>query len=93
MMKNSDENPVNSNGVGTKQWNKWTKVGKHVFNKTFESMMKSPEVYQHPATVQTGLSNAEFKTIAWNAAFIAACVCSRGEKHLLKEFQEEVRGE
>lgn len=82
---------VNEFKVPQRVWGSWTLVARHVFNKTYQSMTKNPEFFLH--TDQGGTVNpVHFRVTAWNAAFTAASVCSRGERHILKELTQKVRG-
>lgn len=84
---NSDARALNKFKVPQKAWGSWTLVGRHTFNKLYETMIESPWVF-HPKTDVVD----EWKTIAWNAAFIAAGIVSRGERHLLKDITARVKG-
>jgi len=89
-MSHKDINPQNAHSVPKKQWKKWTMIGKNVFNKTYEYMMENPDHFKHP---NADLVPTEFfKITAWNAAWIAADICSRGEKHYIKEITKELKG-
>lgn len=81
-MNLSDRNPKNIHGVRRKQWASWTLVAKHVFNKTYDDMMRNPEINVTPGSV---VDLKSYGVTVWNAAFVAACVCSRGERYLLKD--------
>lgn len=89
----SDRTPKNKYRVNRKAWSKWTVVGKHVFNKTFETMMGDKELFLHPETVKRAIPDKEWKTTAWNAAFIAADIATRGERHLLETLVREIKGD
>lgn len=79
----------NTHKVPKSQWKKWTIVGKHVFNMTFSTMMSNPNHYKHPeAPVVT---EEHYKTTCWNAAWIAADYCSRGERHYLDLVIKELK--
>lgn len=82
----TDKEVANTHKVPRRQWKKWTVVGKHVFNKTFKFMIDNPDLFYHPETIRRArqLPDKEFRTTAWNAAWMAADVCSRGEKALIK---------
>ena len=60
----------NLNRVPTKQWLKWSIAARGVFNKTYVFLMRHPELITHPKQVK--LPAVQWKTIAWNAAWIAA---------------------
>lgn len=90
-MRDSDFRVINKFKVRKNVWSGWTLVAKHVFNKTYESMTKDPELFLHPNLVSQPRTPKEWETTAWNAAWIAASVCSRGERHLLKDLTEKVK--
>src|SRR5690606_26305266 len=79
--------------VPKKSWGSWTFVGKHVFNKLYEAMIMNPEFYVHSDVVARNgfVSDKEWKVTAWNAAFMAASIVSRGERHLLKDISTKVK--
>jgi hypothetical protein len=89
---NSDSRAANKFKVPQKVWGSWTLVARHVFNKTYETMMKSPDNFRHPEDQKTEINLVHWKTIAWNAAWMAASLCSRGEKYLLKDLALSVKG-
>ena len=80
--------------VPKKMWGSWTLVAKHTFNKLYEDMIKSPDLYHHPKAIlaQQVPEKEIWKTTAWNAAFMAACIVSRGERHILKDLSNKVKG-
>lgn len=88
----SDSRAVNKFRVPKKAWGYWTLVARHVFNKTYQTMIESPDVFRHPEDQKTEIVPEYWKTTAWNAAWMAASVCSRGEKHLLKDLTLRVKG-
>lgn len=61
---------TNKNKVPVKQWKKWSDQAKSVFNRLYSFMMSNREVMLHPKSPQP--SPQHFKTIAWNASWIAA---------------------
>lgn len=75
--------------VPKKEWAKWTLVGKHTFNKVY-SMMSQQDLIKH--TEATPVPDTHWKVIAWNAAFLAASITSRGEKYILKDLSNKVKG-
>jgi hypothetical protein len=85
----SEYKPMNTYYVSKRQWGKWTVVGKHVFNKTYGYMTENPHLFVHPKAEL--VLTEHFKTTAWNAAWTAADVCSRGELHLMKSLEVRVR--
>lgn len=60
----------NEHRVPKRQWRKWTCVGRHVFNLTYEAMQENPGFYRHPK--DPPVSKRFSGTTAWNAAWIAA---------------------
>lgn len=92
MQKNHpDRNPQNTNGVSKQQWSRWTLVGKHVFNKVYESFLPNQDIMASPGFIKKGgMTDEEWKVIAWNAAFMAAGITSRGEKILIKDLTKEI---
>lgn len=63
---------TNKYKVGASQWRKWTNHAKKVFNRTYEYVKRQETINAHPKTV--ALSRAAWATVAWNAAWTAACV-------------------
>ncbi|MGD9682621.1 MAG: hypothetical protein AB7W16_15645 [Candidatus Obscuribacterales bacterium] len=80
---NDDRNPKNKFKVPKRTWGSWTLVAKHVFNKTFEYSMKNQDLFMHPKSEP--ITPEHFKTTAWNIAWTAASICSRGERALIKD--------
>lgn len=66
---NRERSPKNKHGVHRTSWASWTPVAQNVFNKTYDYMMERED--------------GKNQKVIWNTAFIAAAICSRGEKHLL----------
>lgn len=89
---NSDSRAANKFKVPQKTWGSWTLVARHVFNKTYETMLKSPDNFRHPDEAKTEIVPQYWKTTAWNASWIAASLCSKGEKYLLKDLALRVKG-
>lgn len=56
--------------VPRKQWERWTRNGRIMFNHVFETMADQSLFNAHPDAVK--LSVYEWKTVRWNAAWIAA---------------------
>lgn len=75
-------------------WTSWTLVAKHTFNKLYESMTIDPEMYLHTDVRTRGLpmSEKEWKVTAWNSAVMAASIVSRGERHVLADLSNKVKG-
>lgn len=85
-----ERKPTNQFHVPLKQWKKWTVVGKHVFNKLYDHSIKNPWLYHHPE--QTTVLDKHWKTVAWNHAWMAADIASRGENALLETLVRDIRG-
>jgi hypothetical protein len=83
---------LNTFKVPKKAWSSWTLVAKHVFNKTYESMMKNPEFFMHTEVRMANISDKIWKVTAWNAAWTAASICSRGERSILLDLTNRVKG-
>lgn len=90
-MRESDFRAINKFKVPKKVWGSWTLVAKHVFNKLYESMLNDRDFYVHTDLVSEYYEIYQWKITAWNAAFMAASICSRGERHLLKDLTERVK--
>lgn len=61
----------NRYAVPVKQWRKWSVGARRVFNELYSSMIQNQDLFMHPS--QAGLvSKRNWKTTAWNAAWIAA---------------------
>lgn len=82
--------PRNKFKVPAQQWKKWTIVGRHVFNKVYEYSVSNQDMMSN--TEKGVIPEDQYRVIAWNHAFIAADVTSRGERALLKELTKEIRG-
>lgn len=89
--KGRDYRVPNKHKVPARQWKKWTLVGRAVFNKTYEHMVENQGLYIHPKAIIEELEI--FKTTAWNASWMAADVCSRGERILIDRLIIEIKGE
>lgn len=69
-------NPKMGRPVGNKHkvpkgfWGDWNNTARRVFNKTYERMLRSQSVFMHPKA--TPMQKDHWKTVAWNAAIIAA---------------------
>ena len=59
--------------VDRNQWRKWNERQRALFNGLHADILqiKAPR-FCHPKTVARKISKAEFSTIAWNAAWLAA---------------------
>lgn len=64
----------NKHGFHKKTWKTLTPEAQEVFNDLYEEIRAmGPDLFLHPKTLGAHkMSKGEFKTIAWNAAFLAA---------------------
>lgn len=70
----------NKFGVDPSCWKKWDEKQRKLFNGTYDDIVRvGSALFLHPVTVQRELSDDEFQTIAWNAAWTAARML-RGER-------------
>ena len=60
----------NQNRVPAKQWRKWTARARRVFNETYKFIHNNPDLMTHPDAPPP--RPFHWKTVAWNAAWIAA---------------------
>lgn len=75
-----DDMTMNDHNVDSPQWEKWTDEQRAHFNGVYEDIIRvNSRLFLHPITIQRKLSDEEFMTIAWNAAWTAACVLA-GER-------------
>jgi hypothetical protein len=81
----------NKFGVPKKAWGSWTLVARHTFNKTYESMKSNQGMMRHSKT-ESLMPDSEWKVICWNAAWTAASVVSRGERIILADLTNKVKG-
>ena len=59
----------NKNRVPKDQWKKWSEPAKAMFNSLYNRSMDNREIFTHP---MTSMKPVEWKTIAWNHAWVAA---------------------
>ncbi len=72
----------NVHKVSKRQWKKWTEAGRLVFNDLYETSVANQHLFIHPKA--TLVSNANWDTIAWNHAWLAADYVSMREKGTVK---------
>ena len=60
----------NLSRVPAKAWNAWGETARRTFNRVYDFMMNNQKLMTHPG--QPAFKPAHWKTIAWNAAWIAA---------------------
>ena len=64
----------NKHKVAKKVWRKWSPHAQAVFNGTYEDILRVGQTcFLHPDTIARKLNPEEFTTVAWNAAWTAAC--------------------
>lgn len=63
----------NKNRVPKKQWSKWSKEAKAIFNDCYDFFFNNQGLVMHPKAHE--LKPDHWKTVAWNAAWIAADAC------------------
>ncbi len=83
---------VNEFKVPKKAWESWTLVARHTFNKLYKDMSTNPWVYHHSVLMNSVPNDKHWKVTAWNAAFMAASIISRGERHILADLSNKVKG-
>jgi hypothetical protein len=55
-------------------------------------MTTNPEMFLHTEIAGAGVVEKHWKVTAWNAAWTAASIVSRGERHLLKDLTTRFKG-
>lgn len=67
---------TNDHKVPNGLWNEWSEEGKNLFNYVFNQLLRlGLELIAHPETIAReaeNMSPEEWRTIAWNAACVAA---------------------
>lgn len=58
--------------VPKRQWRKWDERARNVFNTLYATMIADQRIY-NAAPNAPALPRAAWRTVAWNAAFVAAC--------------------
>lgn len=64
------DDTANRYKVPQKQWRKWSKAQRSVFNRVHSAMIQNPQFFQHPEAEK--IPRDHWKTTAWNAAWEAA---------------------
>lgn len=65
----------NTHKVDRDVWRKWNAEHRALFNTMFQNILNlGPDLFLHPVTRQRNLTDDEFRTIAWNAAWEAVSV-------------------
>ena len=67
------ESSGNEFKVPKDQWSKWSKKQRGMFNDLYSAMMRSPSLFNSHPQAPT-IEPDQWRTIAWNAAWNAACV-------------------
>ena len=67
-LRRSAGNPYH---VPMRQWRKWSEIARRVFNEVYSSMNMNQDRIRHPRAGK--VSRDQWKTCAWNSAWIAAC--------------------
>ncbi len=65
----------NTYKVPKRVWKKFGAKGQPVFNNLFFTMTKAPDLFMHPKA--TALKKSHWRTVAWNAAWIAASAAAK----------------
>lgn len=60
----------NAHHVPVKQWRKWPSLARVIFNELYSTMNDNQKLFLHPEV--TAMSAKKWKTVAWNASWIAA---------------------
>jgi hypothetical protein len=74
----------NTHKVPARQWRKWPDICQRVFNETYAVMINNQDLFLHPKGQMA--PEQQWKTTAWNAAWIAAEAC----KNALKDIEAAV---
>lgn len=67
---------VNRYKVSARMWKRWGVEGQRVFNNLYRMMISNQKLFMH-LSVSQFLPRVHWKTVAWNAAWIAACEASK----------------
>lgn len=70
----------NPHRVSKKEWAKWGQLARGVFNGLYEEMTEFQNLFVHPEAFE--IDESEWKPIAWNAAFIAACTAEKLDREI-----------
>jgi len=71
----------NVNKVPLKKWKNWPDIAQRVFNETHAYVLCNQNLFLHPKT--RPVPELEWKTTAWNTAWIAADVCQQALKDII----------
>lgn len=82
-------NARNSYKVPLKQWRKWNKQARKVFNALYSHMIGSPWAFQSPAVVAMKLNKRQWNATAWNASWIAADAIMDAIPDYVQEFDRK----
>jgi hypothetical protein len=61
---------INKNRVPQKQWRKWSEAARAAFNDLYAMIYENQKLITHPRMEK--IKAAHWKTVAWNAAWLAA---------------------
>jgi hypothetical protein len=61
---------ANKYKVNKRRWKKWSPLARKVFNETYFLISRNQSVFLHPKVAE--VPKRQWKTTAWNAAWIAA---------------------
>lgn len=59
--------------VPKKQWSRWSELARGVFNRSYQFFVGNQDKMLHPKAKAS--TKEQWKTTAWNAAWIAADAC------------------
>lgn len=65
----------NKNKVPKKQWRKWSRQARAVFNEIYEAIYRGHRTLFPPAFTNTNFTAKTIKVMAWNSAWVAASAC------------------
>ena len=65
--------------VGKRQWKKWNEAEREMFNDLNEIMLNYKSMFEHPQGPD--ISNVQWSTTAWNAAWTAAELMRQARKN------------
>ncbi len=74
---------ANKYKVPLAKWRQWDERAQRTFNGLFDDMKSNQHLFLHPQ--QEALSNQKWRTVAWNASWIAAdYACDRRHENVYK---------
>ena len=69
-LKGIQESRANLYRVPVRKWVKWGPMARQVFNEVYSAMSRNQRLFLHPQAEK--VSKRLWRTVAWNAAWIAA---------------------